>query len=114
MKLTPEEIRAVQKRENWQNECEYIDALFQAELAKLQSLTDKQVRKQIWFILDIDPIGAIDQILPLITAQKAQARQELIGEIDNRMTLEKCDPSTMAYFDDYYWIDKYDWQEIKE
>lgn len=42
-----------------------------------------------------------------------QARLERIkSEIDSKMQLERCDPDTMAYFSDYYWIDKIEWQEF--
>ena len=110
MELTPEEIRAVQKRENWQNECEYIDALFQAQLAKLQ-MSDEQVREEVRIIIDTDPIGATDKLTALIAAQKAQAKQELIKEIERYQL-----PDKLGYYpySGLVAMSREHWQEIKD
>ena len=40
-----------------------------------------------------------------------QAERE---RILNQMELEQCDPTVMAYHNDYYWLDKDVWQALKE
>ena len=54
------------------------------------------------------------EICQLFDQQHEQERVESIfKEISARMRLEQCDPQVMAYFNDYYWIDKDDWLALK-
>ncbi len=39
---------------------------------------------------------------------------ELVKWLDKKMVLEQCDASVMPYFNDYYWIDKEEWQQLNK
>ena len=52
----------------------------------------------------------IDQISALFPDIEQAERERIL----NQMELEQCDPTVMAYHNDYYWLDKDVWQALKE
>lgn len=47
-------------------------------------------------------------------ASREQTAQEIFGELKKKLVFEQCDPDTMAYFTDYFTIEKDDLQDIKK
>ena len=53
----------------------------------------------------------LDKAEPLI---RANEREGLIKELEAIIHLQECDPDNEPYYTPYYWIDKEEWQALKE
>lgn len=50
-----------------------------------------------------------------LEAGKVLGRKEVMEWMKSKMELTRCDPDTMAYFNDYVWMDYKEWQtKLKE
>ena len=73
-------------------------------------LSDEQISEVIqrdttlWYPTKGEFLHEVGQVVA--KAQDKQTRQDTLKEVRKMMAVERCDPDVMAYFNDYYWIDK--------
>ncbi len=94
---------------DWKPDIQAILQEHQEAIDKDKDECDKQLRA-----LASHDNAIIESNKSLYEARFAREEAELIRFIDSKMLLEQCDTQTMAYFNDYYWIDKKEWQDFKK
>jgi hypothetical protein len=80
------------------------------EQAILKGMNDKipEARAEFYRSMRVEIDTKIEQA-------REEGRKEVVEWISNNAELEQCDHETMAYFADYYALDKADWQaKLKE
>ena len=58
--------------------------------------------------------GAVLQLTHCEPLIRVDERAMTLKEVEDKLVLERCDPDVMQYFNDYYWIDKGDWEALKK
>lgn len=63
--------------------------------------------------VDVNMIDRIVDRTYVVDPLIEEAKREVAREILDQMSLERCDPAVMPYFEDYYWLSKSIWLSLE-
>ena len=86
---------------------------------KIKPLSDETIKEAIRLGLkSLEGGKSFSEVLEItvddVMAELQASQIDTLEQLEKLMILERCDPDVMQYFQDFYWIDRVAWQELKK